>query len=173
MVLMCSWETFMASKSTRTWFPFLCKSKSRVPTTPRQHFFVVKARYMADMHVFLVAYFGLVDGGPAGVIWMNLVCWMGFLLVNVSMAEMASMYVPQVLWMMMSLLIPFGTDVFNVHKGSNVWRPVSLGLRTITAQMPEVSELPYGMALCLGLASNGSLRCIFLRDWNSSRTPRC
>lgn len=34
---------------------------------------------------------GLVNGGTAGTIWMFLICWIGFLLINTSMAEMASM----------------------------------------------------------------------------------
>lgn len=34
---------------------------------------------------------GLVNGGTAGTIWVFLVCWVGFLLINTSMAEMASM----------------------------------------------------------------------------------
>ncbi|GKU08632.1 hnm1-choline permease [Fusarium langsethiae] len=38
-----------------------------------------------------VSTIGLVNGGTAGLIWMFFVCWMGFLLVNTSMAEMASM----------------------------------------------------------------------------------
>ncbi|KAL6918845.1 hypothetical protein ACHAPO_010537 [Fusarium lateritium] len=38
-----------------------------------------------------VATIGLVNGGTAGLIWMFFICWMGFLLVNISMAEMASM----------------------------------------------------------------------------------
>lgn len=36
---------------------------------------------------------GLINGGTAGLIWMYLVAWIGFLAVNTSMAEMASMYV--------------------------------------------------------------------------------
>ncbi|KAM3519991.1 hypothetical protein NHJ13051_007137 [Beauveria bassiana] len=38
-----------------------------------------------------VATIGLVNGGTAGLIWMFFVCWMGFFVVNTSMAEMASM----------------------------------------------------------------------------------
>ncbi|KAF4969966.1 hypothetical protein FZEAL_10132 [Fusarium zealandicum] len=38
-----------------------------------------------------VSTIGLVNGGTAGLIWMFFICWMGFLLVNTSMAEMASM----------------------------------------------------------------------------------
>ncbi|RGP73716.1 hypothetical protein FLONG3_6264 [Fusarium longipes] len=38
-----------------------------------------------------VSTIGLVNGGTAGLIWMFLICWVGFLLVNTSMAEMASM----------------------------------------------------------------------------------
>ncbi|KAH6625722.1 amino acid/polyamine transporter I [Boeremia exigua] len=34
---------------------------------------------------------GLIDGGTAGLIWMYLICWIGFICVNTSMAEMASM----------------------------------------------------------------------------------
>jgi choline transport protein len=34
---------------------------------------------------------GLINGGTAGMIWMYLVAWIGFLAVNTSMAEMASM----------------------------------------------------------------------------------
>jgi hypothetical protein len=36
---------------------------------------------------------GLINGGTAGLIWMFVVAWTGFLAVNTSMAEMASMYV--------------------------------------------------------------------------------
>jgi hypothetical protein len=38
-----------------------------------------------------VSTIGLVNGGTAGLIWMFFICWIGFLLVNTSMAEMASM----------------------------------------------------------------------------------
>ncbi|KAM6508466.1 hypothetical protein FALCPG4_018317 [Fusarium falciforme] len=38
-----------------------------------------------------VATVGLINGGTAGLIWMFFICWVGFLLVNSSMAEMASM----------------------------------------------------------------------------------
>ncbi|KAJ4986412.1 amino acid transporter [Stagonosporopsis vannaccii] len=34
---------------------------------------------------------GLIDGGTAGLIWMYLICWTGFVCVNTSMAEMGSM----------------------------------------------------------------------------------
>lgn len=34
---------------------------------------------------------GLVNGGTAGTIWMFFICWTGFLFINTSMAEMASM----------------------------------------------------------------------------------
>lgn len=34
---------------------------------------------------------GLVNGGTAGLIWMFFITWMGFILVNTSMAEMGSM----------------------------------------------------------------------------------
>ncbi|QPC74598.1 hypothetical protein HYE68_005350 [Fusarium pseudograminearum] len=40
-----------------------------------------------------VSTIGLVNGGTAGLVWMFFICWIGFLLVNTSMAEMASMYV--------------------------------------------------------------------------------
>lgn len=33
----------------------------------------------------------LVNGGTAGFVWVFFICWMGFLLINTSMAEMASM----------------------------------------------------------------------------------
>jgi len=38
-----------------------------------------------------VAVIGLLNGGSAGMIWGYLFCWMGFCLVNTSMAEMGSM----------------------------------------------------------------------------------
>ncbi|KAI0126747.1 amino acid/polyamine transporter I [Xylariales sp. AK1849] len=38
-----------------------------------------------------VAAIGLKDGGSAGLIWVYLVCWIGFIFVNLSMAEQASM----------------------------------------------------------------------------------
>jgi choline transport protein len=34
---------------------------------------------------------GLINGGTAGLIWLFLVAWVGFMAVNTSMAEMASM----------------------------------------------------------------------------------
>lgn len=34
---------------------------------------------------------GLIDGGTAGLIWMYFICWIGFICVNTSMAEMGSM----------------------------------------------------------------------------------
>jgi len=47
---------------------------------------------MASWEVALgVATIGLLDGGTAGLIWMFFVCWWGFMAVNTSMAEMASM----------------------------------------------------------------------------------
>ncbi|EEY22506.1 conserved hypothetical protein [Verticillium alfalfae VaMs.102] len=38
-----------------------------------------------------VSTIGLINGGTAGLIWMYFICWAGFMLVNISMAEMASM----------------------------------------------------------------------------------
>lgn len=38
-----------------------------------------------------MATIALANGGSAGLIWMFLICWIGFLLVNISMAEMGSM----------------------------------------------------------------------------------
>ncbi|KAJ1332069.1 choline transport protein [Microdochium nivale] len=38
-----------------------------------------------------IAVIGLLNGGTAGLIWSYFICWMGFLLVNTSMAEMGSM----------------------------------------------------------------------------------
>ncbi|KAJ4137166.1 hypothetical protein NW768_002747 [Fusarium equiseti] len=38
-----------------------------------------------------VSTIGLVNGGTAGLIWMFFICWIGFIIVNTSMAEMASM----------------------------------------------------------------------------------
>ncbi|RYP14807.1 hypothetical protein DL765_006108 [Monosporascus sp. GIB2] len=35
--------------------------------------------------------FGLIDGGTAGLIWTYLVCWVGFICTNMSIAEMGSM----------------------------------------------------------------------------------
>lgn len=37
------------------------------------------------------SFFALFNGGTAGFIWLHLVTWIGFLLINTSMAEMASM----------------------------------------------------------------------------------
>lgn len=37
------------------------------------------------------SFFSLYNGGTAGFIWMHLVAWSGFLCINTSMAEMASM----------------------------------------------------------------------------------
>lgn len=34
---------------------------------------------------------GLVNGGTAGMIWMYLICWIAFIFIYASMAEMASM----------------------------------------------------------------------------------
>lgn len=38
-----------------------------------------------------IATIGLVNGGSAGLIWVYLICWIGFMLVNTSLAEMGSM----------------------------------------------------------------------------------
>lgn len=40
---------------------------------------------------YRLASISLVNGGTAGYIWIFFICWMGFMLVNTSMAEMASM----------------------------------------------------------------------------------
>lgn len=40
---------------------------------------------------YRVASISLVNGGTAGYIWIFFISWMGFMLVNISMAEMASM----------------------------------------------------------------------------------
>lgn len=40
---------------------------------------------------FSMATVRLVNGDTTGAIWMFLICWTGFLLINTSMAEMASM----------------------------------------------------------------------------------
>lgn len=37
------------------------------------------------------SFFALFNGGTAGFIWMHLVAWSGFICINISMAEMASM----------------------------------------------------------------------------------
>jgi len=37
------------------------------------------------------SFFALFNGGTAGFIYMHLVAWSGFLFINISMAEMASM----------------------------------------------------------------------------------
>ncbi|KAK7981393.1 hypothetical protein PG988_003631 [Apiospora saccharicola] len=41
--------------------------------------------------IFSLGMIGLTNGGTAGYIWLYLISWIGFLFVNVSMAEMASM----------------------------------------------------------------------------------
>ncbi|KAK8127243.1 amino acid transporter [Apiospora sp. TS-2023a] len=41
--------------------------------------------------IFSLGVIGLTNGGTAGYIWMYLVSWIGFIFVNLSMAEMASM----------------------------------------------------------------------------------
>jgi len=47
---------------------------------------------MASWEVALgIATIGLLDGGTAGLIWMFFVSWWGFMAVNTSMAEIASM----------------------------------------------------------------------------------
>lgn len=38
-----------------------------------------------------VSTIGLVNGGTAGLIWITFVCWIGFIFINISMAEMGSM----------------------------------------------------------------------------------
>lgn len=49
---------------------------------------------MASWEVALsVAIIGLSDGGTGGIIWISLVCWIGFIFINTSMAEMGSMQV--------------------------------------------------------------------------------
>lgn len=41
---------------------------------------------------YSVSGFGLIDGGFAGLIWMFVIVFVGFIFVYASMAEMASMY---------------------------------------------------------------------------------
>lgn len=41
--------------------------------------------------VLSVAQIGLEDGGTAGLIWIYLICWIAFMFINTSMAEMGSM----------------------------------------------------------------------------------
>lgn len=36
-------------------------------------------------YAFSVSYIGLTNGGTAGMIWMSLICWIGFLFINTSM----------------------------------------------------------------------------------------
>lgn len=38
--------------------------------------------------------YGLADGGPAGLIYGFLFCWLGYFTVVASMAELVSMHVP-------------------------------------------------------------------------------
>lgn len=38
-----------------------------------------------------VSFIGLEDGGTAGLIWIFFICWIAFLFINTSMAEMGSM----------------------------------------------------------------------------------
>lgn len=44
-----------------------------------------------ELRVCSISSIGLENGGTAGFIWMTLICWIGFILVNTSMAEMGSM----------------------------------------------------------------------------------
>jgi hypothetical protein len=58
---------------------------ARVSRTPRHRISHIDSKRTSII--------GLINGGTAGLIWMFLVAWTGFLAVNTSMAEMASMYV--------------------------------------------------------------------------------
>lgn len=56
------------------------------------------------------------------MIWGYLIVWAGYMLVFISIAEMASMYVDDV----PPSICPRFTD--NMRQGSNIWRSVSLGV---------------------------------------------
>jgi hypothetical protein len=69
MILMASWETMLGQVGVRN-----------------------SPAMLADRRI-RTSIIGLINGGTAGMIWLYLVAWIGFLAVNTSMAEMASMYV--------------------------------------------------------------------------------
>jgi hypothetical protein len=48
--------------------------------------------------------FALTDGGTAGLIWGYLIVWVGYMLVFISIAEMTSMYVGEVIFNMSDLV---------------------------------------------------------------------
>lgn len=95
MVLMCSWETILARRFILALEPFLHPTLFLQITGRRFEPFSVgiceKKRLCILTSCVAVSYMGLVDGGTAGLIWMFFICWIGFMLVNTSMAEMGSM----------------------------------------------------------------------------------
>lgn len=108
-----------------------------------------------------VSTIGLVNGGTAGLIWMFFVCWMGFLLVNTSMAEMASMSVPPPL---------LHHQLLTELQGSYDRRPIPLGLRIRTTKIPETHQLPHGLDVCPRLAD--IMRFISFHRRNANPRPR-
>lgn len=70
VILMCSWEVS-------------CESSEGL---------LSQLKMITDCHTTVgLSSIGLVAGGTAGLIWMFLFCWLGFLIINTSMAEMSSM----------------------------------------------------------------------------------
>ncbi|EXA29495.1 hypothetical protein FOVG_19027 [Fusarium oxysporum f. sp. pisi HDV247] len=83
-----------------------------------------------------VSTIGLVNGGTAGTIWMFFVCWMGFLFVNTSMAEMASILLTR-------------TFAQGTHDG----RTIPLGFRIRAITVPEAHQLSHGLDVRTRLAN--------------------
>ena len=71
MILMASWETVLGFASLHN---------------------AIERGNMRLTIILSTSIIGLINGGTAGLIWMYLVAWIGFLAVNISMAEMGSMY---------------------------------------------------------------------------------
>lgn len=68
---------------------------------------------------------GLENGGTAGIIWIYFITWIGFSFINVSMAEMGSMYGANATVPVTSSL---RCSSLNLLQGSNHWWAVSLGI---------------------------------------------
>ena len=88
--------------------------------------------------------FGLLNGGTAGLIYDYMAVAILFMLVNVSMAEMASM---------VSRPSTESTAASDDGGGAHIWRSISLGQRIRSAQLAETGLVSDRMALCAWLAN--------------------
>ncbi len=89
-----------------------------------------------------VSTIALFNGGTAGFIWVYLFSWIGFLAVNISMAEMGSMCVTGILKLLGTFL-----DLTSRPQGTYFRRAIPLGLRIRAKEAPEVFKLHHWYAL--------------------------